>query len=265
MLLLADTVRETEAELALRRRVDRRMRLSAAVAVLGWAVGIVGTIALIGRVGWPELVRMDGICAVLVVGGEWVNWRTGTKAVHRQLPSQVVLQGRLERAREAKRHFAATTYPEVEVRQRYYREDLSEIIAQYQAESLKYRRLHNWFQCVITVGSLLTSTIAALAGALPAHRWTTVGVSLAVGLAAGFTGYFKFRERSFYLQLTADAIEQEANAATLRVGEYAGLGTEGEALARLTDRVEALRGEQRRRQQQLDQPTENHEAAAALP
>jgi hypothetical protein len=82
-----------------------------------------------------------------------------------------------------------------------------------------------------------------------------VAFSFTVGLAAGFMGYFKFRERSFYLQQTADAIEAEDNAMTLGIGEYQKLAWP-EALAKLVDRIEYLRNEQRRRQQQLDQPVE---------
>lgn len=82
-----------------------------------------------------------------------------------------------------------------------------------------------------------------------------MGFSFTVGLAAGFMGYFKFRERSFYLQQTADAIEAEDNAMTLGIGEYQKLAWP-DALAKLVDRIEYLRNEQRRRQQQLDQPVE---------
>lgn len=76
-----------------------------------------------------------------------------------------------------------------------------------------------------------------------------------VGLAAGFTGYFKYHERSFNLQQTADAIEREYEAVELRVGRYAGKSDE-EAYALFADVVERHRDEQNKRQQQLDQPVE---------
>ncbi|KUL48973.1 hypothetical protein ADL28_27595 [Streptomyces violaceusniger] len=94
------------------------------------------------------------------------------------------------------------------------------------------------------------------------EQWLTVGLSLAVGLAAGFMGYFKFRERSFYLQQTADLIEQEVNAMTLGIADYSGMNRQ-ESLARLVERVEVFRNEQRRRQQQLDQPVEEQVAGSA--
>ncbi|WP_371476361.1 DUF4231 domain-containing protein [Kitasatospora sp. NBC_00315] len=261
LLLLKEEIRTGEEMLRIRRFINLAFWTTGGIGILAGTVALCLAIALAGRVSWPVLARLDGICAVLATAGGVLNWRVRTRVRRTAFSSRSVLEGRQERGREALRHFTASTYPELEVRHRYYRQDVFEFIRQYQAESLKYRRTHNWLQSVIIIGSLLTTTIAALADALPAHRWTTVAVSLLVGLAASFTGYFKFRERSFYLQQTADAIEQELNAATFRVGDYAGLASEAESLARLTDRVEAIRGEQRRRQQQLDQPTENHEAA----
>ncbi|MFC9608037.1 hypothetical protein ACFTTN_31910 [Streptomyces niveus] len=73
-----------------------------------------------------------------------------------------------------------------------------------------------------------------------------------------FTGYYKFRERSYFLQQTADAIEEEANAVRLGIGHYSEYGRSqaGEALKLFTQRVEQHRNEQRRRQQQLDQPAD---------
>ncbi|MET9663568.1 hypothetical protein [Streptomyces sp. NPDC006510] len=74
-------------------------------------------------------------------------------------------------------------------------------------------------------------------------------------MAAMFTGYYKFRERSYFLQQTADAIEE---AVRLGIGPYSeyGPGREDEALKLFTQRVEDHRNEQRRRQQQLDQPAD---------
>ncbi|WP_329364344.1 SLATT domain-containing protein [Streptomyces sp. NBC_01483] len=90
-------------------------------------------------------------------------------------------------------------------------------------------------------------------------QWITVGTSFSVGLAAGFTGYFKFRERSFYLQQTADSIEEEYDAVNLKVGRYKSSADDEAALLEFTERVETLKNDQRKRQQQLDQPTETPE------
>lgn len=60
------------------------------------------------------------------------------------------------------------------------------------------------------------------------------------------------------MRQTADAIEEETNALALGVGEYRHFTQDqgDEALAVFTQRVEALRNEQRRREQQLDQPAD---------
>ncbi|MFG2631802.1 hypothetical protein [Streptomyces sp. NPDC048473] len=94
--------------------------------------------------------------------------------------------------------------------------------------------------------------------ALAAAERTRGSLQGAITLASAFTGLHKYRKRSYFLQETADSIEEEANALTLGVGEYRENGSDREeqALARFTQRVENLRNEQRRRQQQLDQPAD---------
>ncbi|MEY9994232.1 hypothetical protein ABIE67_006264 [Streptomyces sp. V4I8] len=145
----------------------------------------------------------------------------------------------------------------VDQRQFTYKDSLPRELDQLRAEAQHYRRIHNAFQSVIIIGSLGTTTAASLADTPSYLKWVTVGLSFAVGVSAGFTGYFKYRERSFYLQQTADAIEQHATAFELGIPPYTGEATEN--LAKLTKDVEALRIEQRKREQQLDQPHEGRD------
>jgi hypothetical protein len=139
--------------------------------------------------------------------------------------------------------------------QKRYRDELPEVVIQYRDEANKYRRLHNRLQSVIIVGSVLTSGVTTASVSFNQVRWVAVVVSAVVGLAAGFTGYFKYRERSFNLQQTADAIEREIESVGLRVGRYAGM-PEPAAYMTFANVVESLRDEQNKRQQQLDQPVE---------
>ncbi|MFG3292686.1 DUF4231 domain-containing protein [Streptomyces sp. NPDC048179] len=122
---------------------------------------------------------------------------------------------------------------------------------------------------LIMVGSTATTTVAALDSGdkLTWQNVTIVTISFAITLAAAFTGYYKYRERSYFLQQTADAIEEEANAFALGVGKYGVYGPEKdqEALAVFTLAVEDLRNEQRRRQQQLDQPAEQATSGGTPP
>ncbi|WP_418155279.1 DUF4231 domain-containing protein [Actinoalloteichus caeruleus] len=139
--------------------------------------------------------------------------------------------------------------------QQQYREDLPDLITQYREEANKYRKTHNRFQSVIIIGSVTTSAITTASVSYEQVRWFAVAVSAIVGLAAGFTGYFKYRERSFNLQQTADAIEREYESVQLRVGKYRNQNEE-EAFSLFAATVESIRDEQNKRQQQLDQPVE---------
>ncbi|MER5809914.1 DUF4231 domain-containing protein [Streptomyces sp. NPDC002033] len=169
------------------------------------------------------------------------------------------LQETLEANREALRLLSALRQTPLRERRGLYREDVAEVVAQYQREGRKYRRVHNALQSLVMVGSTAMTTLAALEA--KEWNWQTILVitlGFCVTLASAFTGYYKYRERSYFLQQTADAIEEEANAVALGVGEYGGFGEDeqDQALAKFTQRVETLRNEQRRRQQQLDQPAE---------
>lgn len=84
-------------------------------------------------------------------------------------------------------------------------------------------------------------------------KWASVGLSFTVGISAGFMGYFKYRERAFYLQQTADDIEEQMNGYRLGLPPYGDIN-ETERIALLTKNVEAIRVAQQRREQQLDQP-----------
>lgn len=139
--------------------------------------------------------------------------------------------------------------------QKRYRDEIPDLISQFREDASNTRTVHNHLQSVIIVGSVISSAIATASVAYSQTRWATVGVSAAVGLAAGFMGHRKYHERSFNSQQTADAIEREYEAVELRVGRYADMD-EKKAYATFADVVERLRDEQNKRQQQLDQPVE---------
>jgi hypothetical protein len=126
-------------------------------------------------------------------------------------------------------------------------------IASTRRSSARYRRVNNAFQSVIIVGSLATTTVTSLNDGVGVMKWISVGLSFTVGVSAGFVGYFKYRERAFYLQQTADDIEEQMNAYRLGLHPY-DKGTEDERIGLLTKQVEVIRVAQKRREQQLDQP-----------
>ncbi|MYS17867.1 DUF4231 domain-containing protein [Streptomyces sp. SID4982] len=156
-------------------------------------------------------------------------------------------------------HFlSARTHSLVTDQRALYRENIHEVIDEYAALSRRYRRRHNSLHALITIGSASIAAVAALDPSLNWQKKVIIGISFVVTCASGFSGYYKFRERSYFLQQSADAIEEELNAALLGVGEYSEFAPHQheELLARFAQRVESLRNEQRRRQQQLDQPAE---------
>lgn len=178
------------------------------------------------------------------------------------------LQERLLNNQESLRRLNAQVQAPLRERRGLYREDITEAVAQYQREGRKYRRVHNALQSLVMVGSTGMTTLAALEA--KEWNWQTISVislGFSVTLASAFTGYYKYRERSYFLRQTADAIEEEVNSLSLGVGEYRGFGPEQEdqALALFTQRVEALRNEQRRREQQLDQPADQTAPGASPP
>jgi hypothetical protein len=74
----------------------------------------------------------------------------------------------------------------------------------------------------------------------------------------GIAGFLKFRERAMNQRQTADAIEHEYNAADLGIKKYKGMDRD-QAMAELAETVELLREEQRKREQQLEQPAETRQ------
>lgn len=169
------------------------------------------------------------------------------------------LQRNAAMSRAERRYFSVgTTVTESLVVKRHYREDAPTLIEQYRQFAKRNRRIHNILQGVIIVGSIVTTSLTSAGIRAETFRWAAVATSIAVGISAGFTGYFKFRERSFNQQQTADSIEKELNAATLGIERYSGKDEE-KSLTEFAERVEALREEQRKRELQLEQSSEKKE------
>jgi len=164
-------------------------------------------------------------------------------------------QGTLAKLKEEKKLLLASGSVGVAGTQRRYKEEIRSFISDYREESGRYRRTHNLLQAVIIVGSITTTSVTSAIGQEASFKWIAVCLSISVGIAAGFIGYFKFRERAMNLRQTADAIEQEFNAAELGIRRYKDLGQD-QALTILAEEVEWLREEQRKREQQLEQPPE---------
>jgi len=251
-----------ERDLA-RNRMRRRVRvafaaisLSCALAGAGWTAAVWGS--------HERVVRGGIVCGALVL-----LFVVAALSISPTPPGSGATAGtvagpedELERIRDDLQILGAFRAIDLRERRHLYRESVADLIEQYRAESRRHRRVHNSLQVLVMTGSAGSTTVAALDwGQQPTWQGITLTViSFAITLASAFTGYYKYRERSYFLQQTADSIEEELNALMLGVGEYTRFGDDEKgALALFTKRVEGLRNEQRRRQQQLDQPAERAE------
>jgi hypothetical protein len=144
-----------------------------------------------------------------------------------------------------------------------YHSDVVTTIEEYRDHALKYRKIHNRFQTIIIVGSLATTAITtAAATSYSLLEIVAACFSFAVGISAGMTGYFKFRERSMNLQQAADELDLEYKGAELGIHAYRTLANEEDRLLTFAERAESIKNEQRKREQQLEQPPESASASA---
>jgi hypothetical protein len=168
------------------------------------------------------------------------------------------LELQLARQRENRKFLAAAADTPIAIRRISYKDDAYTDINKFRTESTRYRRVNNMLQAVLIIGALAATGTSALTASVPDIRWVTLGMTFIVGIASGFMGYFKYKERSFYLQQTADAIEGEWEAVEVGVGRYEKIPTEDERLAEFVAEVHRLKSEQKKRQQNLEQPEVRH-------
>lgn len=187
----------------------------------------------------------------------WETWRRRQK----ERKSEGELELDLARERETRKQLLADADVPIAVRRIAYKEDANADIDRLRVESNAYRRVSNLLQGFLIIGSLAATGVSGVAAQLAFLRWATLGITFLVGISSGFMGYFKYKERSFYLQQTADAIEQEWEAVEIGVGRYKHIDGEDARLEEFVAEVHRLKSEQRKRQQNLEQPAESREAS----
>ena len=83
--------------------------------------------------------------------------------------------------------------------------------------------------------------------------WKPAAISFLVSFLTGITTLFRFHDRRFNLQQTADTIEYEPKTSKLRIYDYSPPLTDDEVLHKLAERAARLTDGQRKRQLQLEQ------------
>lgn len=243
---------------------------------------IVSIAKLVGSIGAPLLLSLIGATALtwrrynmapinilgifvlvtLVIGCLAVLWSFDTEQPTltqengeraQQVDSVAELKLDLELAEEKRVLAAAQVARTVFERQYSYRDIIPREIDRLRAESATYRRRHNWLQWTLILCSAAIPAVAALYDPPQPGKGILIGLGAAVSVITSVMGYFKFKERGFNLQQTADAIEQHTTALELAIAPY-NRPEEKENLELFAENVEALRIEQRKREQQLDQP-----------
>jgi hypothetical protein len=269
---LRTAVRELERDVTWKRRRARLLAASLLVTVasipslIAWNVvfgdaraALVAGRGFLGTALVTSGLTIVVICTDHLIRADPLGFREPYIRPDRYEHSLAQLREDLADKRDELRRESLGAHPPLTARRSMYREDTVEVIAEYGRESRHYRRVHNSLQSLIMIGSTAITTIGAIGQ--QDWNWQTLSVVIlgfSVTLASAFTGYYKYRERSYFLRQTADAIEEELNAVMLGIGDYSQFTEEQEdqALAKFTQRVEVLRNEQRRREQQLDQPAE---------
>jgi hypothetical protein len=263
--LKSHEIRVTESHL---KKAQQRRRQSNIAIVLGPVL-----IAILFELHWALLSHISLSEAIYVPGGllavfcfvAWVKLKltpggppTGPAGEKMRAPREQEpdLELKIARLRDERKVIAADAELEIRVRRVAYRDSAYDDIRTLREESSRYRRVNNVLQAILIVGSLAATGASAIIGQYPTIRWVTLGITFTVGMASGFMGYFKYKERSFYLQQTADAIESEWEALEAGVGRYINSNEENEEemLTLFSDKIHRLKLEQKQRQQSLDQP-----------
>jgi len=139
-----------------------------------------------------------------------------------------------------------------------YADEVSQVINQYTSRANRNRRLYYILQIIIIFCSLLvTGLTSGLTGLVSIFKlpWITPAISFSVTFLTAMVTLFRFRERGYNQQQTADAIQYEISCATKGIFGYKNL-SEKDAYTKLAEETERLINEQRKRQQQLEQSSD---------
>jgi hypothetical protein len=251
----------TDAELV-RRQVGTALSFSAIVAV-----AIIATLQTLHGVHNSPLRLAPiilGLIDLVVVLGVGVAFVMGFRSLAKKRREISRLYREIARLRAAER-YSRSRIPADRVTPLLwaYHSEVLDTIEEYRKSARTYRRVHNRYQCVIIIGSLFAATISTAAVKFGYLEWAVVAASFSVSVSAGMTGYFKFRERSMNLQQAADDLEREYKSVDLGIYHYQKIEGDLGRLVEFAERAENIKSEQRKKEQQLEQPPEGGPGASA--
>lgn len=143
-----------------------------------------------------------------------------------------------------------------------YHMQIAGSISSYRESADRYRGIHNAFQTFSIAASTATTVLITASAAVPYFNILAALISFGVAFATGFTGYFKFRERSMSLKRAADDLEYELNSVELGINSYSSGESKSDSLRVFAQKAESIKLEQKKREQQLDQPSAGKSSAA---
>ncbi|MEW2327335.1 DUF4231 domain-containing protein [Micromonospora chersina] len=230
-------------------------------------VWLLASLACVGFLGWAMFVGIwtsyRGPFSIL---GTLAAMVSTVAAAHFLLRHQPVIASKeysLVELQSERVQLAAEAAADTRATLRVYRIAALDDIETYRTRAKTNRRYSNILQWAIILGSVTATSLTSITAGAAAStaewiRWVAAAVSAMVSVAAGVTGFFKFRERGFNQQQTADNIEKHQKALELGIREYAGRSEE-EALRLFAQNVEELKDEQRKRELQLEQSSDQRE------
>ncbi|WP_157552393.1 DUF4231 domain-containing protein [Micromonospora sp. NRRL B-16802] len=240
-----------------------RLRSARSAQLIYWVI-LISSIALIGLLAYsvivglwqekPVATRYVGLVALLALC-------IGIGILALKNRRQIIEFDLEVRNLNHDKQTAATRVPSNSIESlRIYREASQDIVTHFRTRASRNLRAHNSIQAIIIIGSITASTTTAVMADAHPLSWVSTGLTAFISITAGLAAYFKFRERGYNLQSTADEIEKHYNATQFRLHEYAvskdgadDAAAEAERLRLFAANVERLREEQRKRELQLEQ------------
>ncbi|MEC4020445.1 hypothetical protein [Streptomyces sp. H27-D2] len=153
-VVTTNLVIDAQEQLARRRRLDRIWRAGWAVSWLSLLTAVIGTgIAALSAGDPARFVLGDLICGSLLLLS--LLALVGAHFAGRDLPTLQRAEAQLASAQESLWKQKAKQHLDLDDRRKVY-EEVTTAIEQYQADSRKYRRIHNGLQTLIMIGSAST-------------------------------------------------------------------------------------------------------------